>query len=376
MNKRLLQSGVGRHAVVFAGIAAALAGTAGAALAQSPVRVFGTIDASVERVATGDPGAAGTLRVSSGSGRTSRLVFEGNEDLGAGAYAKFFIDIGFWADSGANYPTGPGATGLFGRRSVLGFGARDWGGVTIGREYTPQFWVQLKGDIAANAYYGSLPNRSRHNSVRASNAIEYTSPSLAGVTLVALWSAGAVAANGGAEASAAPFDEGRQKGASIEYADERLFVAAAYGTTASKDGAAATFSVGASDATLVIKYRFDGVTLNASCSRVDPPGANNVIGAVIVGAMRRVTAVSQLGLQLSYSRQDAPIGRAPAEKTMSLHASYDLSKRTMLYANYARQANNSSSNQPLIASIGPNTIVPKTKGTTLSAFQLGMSHNF
>ncbi len=358
-----------------ASLCVCLLGPAGA-LAQSSLRVFGTIDGGIELVSTGDPGSASMLRVSSGSARSSRLVFDGAEVINPALTAKFQLDIGFWADTGAVFPTGSTPAALFGRRAVLGLSGRDWGALMIGREYRPHSVLLFKADVADLAYYGSMANRARVSGFRVANALAYTSPAVAGFSALALWGAGAVAGDGNNEARAAPFDEGRQRAVALDYTGTRLYAGAAYGTIATKDSPGAGTSSRVSDAVLVAKYQFDGVALNAGASHVHTPGQRKDIATVIVGVQRALSPVCSAGLQLSRSIQDAASGVKPAETVLSLHISYQLSARTMLYANVARQRNNSSSSQPLIGSVAANNIAPATPGTTPRVLLIGMSHNF
>jgi predicted porin len=343
--------------------------------AQSQVKIFGTIDAGIEYINTGDPHESRSLRASSGSGRTSRLVFEGNEEISKDLSAGFFLDIGFWGDTGKNYPTGAGSNGIFGRRSVLGLSHKQLGGITMGREYTPQFWVGLKSDIAGLAYYGNAVTRSKVTP-RASNAIEYTSPTMHGITMLGLWSAGETAINNTGESSTSPFNEGRQQAISIEYNNEVLFLAYAYGTTAIKENAIANTTSIAKEHIAGFKYRWKNFTFNGSWTYLNPQNLYNDRKAVILGVVQRLTNVTQIGMQWSRSRRQAEKGAEPTENTLSLHGSYDLSNRTMLYINLANQINNSTSSQSLSASIGPNMIVPTTNGTTIKVLLVGVSHNF
>lgn len=357
-------------------LAVGIGGIAASAQAQSLLRVSGTLDLGVEYLNTGDPGANGSLRVSAGSGRASRIVFDGQEDLGRGLSAKFCLDVGILADTGANFPTGAGVRGPYGRTSVLGLASTDWGGVTIGRQNTPQFFTALKADVAANAYYGNTGNRSHYNNTRASNSVLYTSPTWSGLSVSGLWGAGFSPDYDGQERTTAPFDEGRQQAVSLDFVNDRLYLGYAYGRAAIKSVDVPTTTVHASDQILGAKYRFDAVTVNANWIRVSPPGSAGDIDVYVAGAMYRWATWNQLGAQVSRSRQRLTDGALSAENVISVHYSRDLSKRTMGYVNWARQANSPASSQPLIASIAPNALVPTTKGTTLNAWLVGMSHNF
>jgi predicted porin len=343
--------------------------------ANSQVRIFGTLDAGVERISGADH-IGNSWRLSSGSGRTSRIVFEGLETLSPELSAKFFLDIGFWADSGANYPTGPGVTGIFGRRSIVAIQGKNWGGITLGREYTPQFWLSLKTDIAGNAYYGNATNRFHLLNARASNAIEYTSPNIKGFTATALVSIGESPSNGGDESKQAPFSEGRQRAISFDYNHDKLYVAIAYGTVNLKPDALALRTQQASEMSFGMKYKMDEASINFGYHHAKPVIAKTDIKVSLLGVMKRLTPQSQVGVQVSHSSQLMVNSPKAIEMVISAHYHYDLSARTMLYLNLAQQNNNAYSQQPLIASIGPNVISPKYKGAKMHVMLLGMSHNF
>jgi predicted porin len=343
--------------------------------ANCQVRIFGTLDAGVERIGGADHNG-NTWRLSSGSGRTSRIVFEGLEMLSPELSAKFFLDIGFWADSGANYPTGPGVTGIFGRRSIIAIQDKNLGSITLGREYTPQFWLSLKTDIAGNAYYGNATTRFRLLNARASNAIEYTSPNIKGFTATALASMGGSPSTGGDESKQAPFSEGRQRAISLDYNHDNLYVAIAYGTVDLKPDALALRTKQASEMSFGLKYKMDGVSINFGYHHGKPVQAKTDIEVFLLGVMKRLTPQSQVGVQVSQSSQLMVNSPKASEMVISAHYNYDLSARTMLYLNLAQQNNNAYSQQALIASIGPNVISPKYKGAKMHVMLLGMSHNF
>jgi predicted porin len=76
--------------------AAILLGTAGAALAQSSVTVYGRLNESVERQKTDDDSV--TRLQNNGS----RIGFRGVEDLGGGLKAGFTLEHRLSADTGAS----------------------------------------------------------------------------------------------------------------------------------------------------------------------------------------------------------------------------------------------------------------------------------
>ena len=131
---------------------------------------------------------------------SSRLGFKGEEDLGGGMKAGFWMEAGVNTDNGTGSGTNTnnqaggqiastsvvGAQGLtFNRRmtaSVMG----GFGEVRVGRDYTPLFWTQTVYDpLGTNGVGASQANAAANPAtlvvgVRASNSIGYLSPDFSG----------------------------------------------------------------------------------------------------------------------------------------------------------------------------------------------------
>lgn len=160
-------------------LALAVLGTlAGAAAAQSSVTLYGRVDLSVAR-------NLGTDYMVMQNGSGSRLGVRGVEDLGGGLKAIFNIEHRFAADvgqTGSNNNAGnAGSTAMWHGRSIVGLQG-GFGEVRFGREYTTNFlYVQLGADpwvydtVAAN---GSLGGGI--DTVRSNNSITYSSPTVGG----------------------------------------------------------------------------------------------------------------------------------------------------------------------------------------------------
>lgn len=107
-------------------IALAVLGLTGtAAFAQSSVTVFGVVDANVRSVKTGD--VRKSTQDSDGNS-SSRFGFRGEEDLGGGNKA------GFWLEAPLSPDTGTGNAKLFNRRSTISVMGNSWGEVRLGRD--------------------------------------------------------------------------------------------------------------------------------------------------------------------------------------------------------------------------------------------------
>ncbi|MFX7747627.1 porin, partial [Acinetobacter baumannii] len=116
-------------------LCAALLGAATSmpAAAQSAVTLYGTVDLGL--ASSSNQGGASNTYLNSGALNASKLGVMGSEDLGGGTSALFRLENGFNADTGAMSSSGV----LFNRQSYVGLASRDWGQITVGRQYTPYF---------------------------------------------------------------------------------------------------------------------------------------------------------------------------------------------------------------------------------------------
>lgn len=123
----------------------ALTAFAGAASAQSSVTLYGRLDLSVAK-------KIGTDAKSMENGSGSRLGFRGVEDLGGGLSALFQIETRIDADTGTAQnmsvatASGGSSNRFWGARSIVGLQG-GFGQVVFGREYTTSFLgTQLLAD--------------------------------------------------------------------------------------------------------------------------------------------------------------------------------------------------------------------------------------
>jgi predicted porin len=118
----------------------ALSAFSNAVMAQSSVTVYGAIDVSLMYKTNVD--AAGNHMVSMGNSPAigdggqgalsgSRIGFKGDEDLGGGSKALFVLEAGLTLNNGASDQQGQ----LFGRQAYVGLSNKDYGTLTLGRQY-------------------------------------------------------------------------------------------------------------------------------------------------------------------------------------------------------------------------------------------------
>lgn len=280
-------------------IALAVLAASGAAMAQSSVSIYGIADAGV----FDDKGASATIK--SGGLNTSRLGFKGTEDLGGGLAANFLLEQGINLTSG-NGTGGAGVT--FNRQAYVGLSG-GFGEIKLGNVYTAY------DDIAAGAALafdsGQFDSQDIFGSMGYNSNPEtnfyYATPSFGGFS-------GAISYE---------IDAAKENVASfhVKYEGGPLFVALGYQDESDVGGAGA----GNKFTTLNGSYNFGAFKLLAAYGTDDVNDADDIsIGAEIpFGAFT---------LSAGYAMSDR--GAAGDFKGVAIMGTYDLSKRTALYAGY------------------------------------------
>ena len=338
-------------------VALAALAVVSAASAQSTVTLYGVVDMGVNTLKDSTPvGDLNKTGVQQGTMSNSRIGFKGTEDLGGGLKANFVMEFAALPDETAqNMANRLGTVGLSG----------NFGAVTIGRQYTPYHNVQLAMDLAGNlnATPGYIVNNHNFNGGRASNSVNYSSPSFGGFTAAAQVGAGTAAATGtesvvggGAQA------EGKNFGLSGIYAAGPLVAGLAYNDITNPNalvsgvglitggpilvgfGAGSTevkvWAAGASYDFTVVKAslaysRLTDTKIAATASDLTSNGYNFSVAAPF-GATTLVANLGRATVKQDSSTTDATI------TGYQLMANYALSKRTTAYATYGHDTLNTA----------------------------------
>jgi len=320
------------------GLAIALAGLGGGAAAQSNVTIYGVVDAGVEhqKISAGSAGPAVTkTQLVNGTFAMSRLGFRGAEDLGDGLRAFFQLEHGFNVDDG----TVTGAA-FWGRKAIVGLGGR-WGELSMGRDYTPGFWVQFYTDVNTFAMYGNSGTMSAFaltGMLRANNGVYYVSPEINGFR-------GRLTYTFGDESSTAPKDAGRIIGLSGEYRSSTLSAGVYHQERKSVFPANSTTSEKNVYQGITGMYDFGSWALSAGLTRYDPAGPDTATAGVVKslwgGAIVRF-ATSDLRINVGRVTT-AVTGPTEGKSTLvGLNYSYYLSKKTNVYIGAGQVRNNVS----------------------------------
>ncbi len=340
--------------------------------------LFGVVDAAY---AKGTGSLSDKTQLKNSGYNSSRIGFRGTEDLGGGLKASFWLEAGVNNDDGSgqasnsnNQLTGGsittdsiakggtattaatnGTQGLtFNRRSTVSLEG-SFGEVRLGRDFTPQFWTETAFDpfgtngVGTNIAYGKGSTTTTATGVRASNSIAYLSPSFSGVKV---W----VQTYMGENASTAAAKSGDGNAIRVTYDAGPLSLA--YATSSTK------VSVGVNNDTSNIGASYDlgVVKLIAQSNKTKIDGAADIDGYV-------VGATAPLGSgTVRFALSETDKAGAKSNQT-AIGYVYGLSKRTDLYATYARVTNKGGATAALN---GATTGADQSS----SGYDFGIKHSF
>jgi predicted porin len=168
---------------LIAAMAAAFAATPARAQAAAPaatsnVVVYGLIDAVVRRASNVTAAGDAIWSMEDGIFTGSRLGFRGTEDLGGGLRAVFTLESGFDPSTGGSLQGT--ATADYGQEAInprfwgreVHVGLRgNWGGVTLGRQYTTAHQIAARFQPQGNPNNVALSVFSSHHIARQDNML-------------------------------------------------------------------------------------------------------------------------------------------------------------------------------------------------------------
>ena len=342
-------------------IALAVLATTGAAFAQSSVTLYGRLDASFGSKSTETTGVGAVAKLSQTAVDASNLNttfwgLKGTEDLGGGLRAEFKLESNFNIDTGA---IGTNST-LFEREANVGI-AGGFGTVKLGRQYTA--YDALRG--ATNNVYDS--NFATTGTIwttgiadytnRVSNSISYTSPTFGGVSGAVVYGLG--------ENKTADLSATKNVSLHIKYAAGPLLVGYAYQAEDSRKLAATAPVTPADINTAKNKYNLFAGSYDFGVAKLVAGYNQAKSGATKdkeyqLGVSVPVGGAAAIAAGMSKSKSEVA-GNNNDGTGYSLVGTYNLSKRTTLYAGYE------------------NTKVESVNSTTttkVSNFATGVRHTF
>jgi len=336
-------------------IALAVLATTGAAMAQSSVTLFGRIDAGVRYTESDVTGAnakasPSQTELSSSTFKTTYWGLKGTEDLGGGLKANFNLQSNFNIDTGA---IGKDQS-LFERFATVGLSG-GFGSVNLGRQYTTQYDLFGATDNigAANVSRGSTVWGAGVEalSTRASNAIKFDSANFGGVSGSLIYSLG--------ENKTDTADATDLIGVNIKYAAGPVMVG--YGHQEEKQSNTVTRKFDLLGGT----YNFGVAKLNAAYQQSKEGTLKDKEYSVGV-----TVPLGAAALFAGYSASNSKGGAAELDSDgYTVAATYNLSKRTSLYATYYTSdvEKNTAAKEPIKAGVDT---------TEASGFGVGLVHTF
>lgn len=380
-------------------VAMAALAVVGSASAQSSVTVYGVIDTAYS---INNGSVADVSGLSYGNLSTSRFGFRGVEDLGGGLKAAFNLESEVDTSSGAgaggtstnNLATdvAAGANGLtFGRRatvSILG----NFGEFRLGRDYSPTYHNEAQFSAHGRNGVGSTlitqVNVVGTTRSRTSNGIQYLLPgNLGGFYGEAMVAFGEQADNSGTPAGSAE-DNGNYYGVRLGYKSGPFDISASVGRTdvTRAIGGTVTAANAGNDRSVVnagVSYDFGVVklfglysvqtqdnTTGTAANGLASLGSTATAGSDLEAKSFAIGVTVPFGpgtFKVGYSTLELEngqgVGTEPSADKFAFGYQYDLSKRTALYATYARVKNKDA-----VAGAGATTGI--TAGT---ARQRGLS---
>ena len=333
---------------------AALSTFAGAALAQSSVTLFGTVDLAARYTKAN---GQNNKQLASDGLSSSRFGIRGEEDLGAG------LKAGFWLESPIGVDTGSAGSGdrFWDRRATVSLmGA--FGEVRLGRGKTSTRLVIDDFDVHSTTGIGAITRiyggdtvlgSDAKNLNRSSNQVQYFLPgNLNGVY-------------GSVEAAAGEGVDGNKSyGGRIGYKAGALNVAGGYQSTDAKGSKFKLGSIGGS-------YDFGVVKASALYSQLKFGDLKQTI--FTAGVVAPVTAQGQVLAQFSTASGNAKLdaGLGGDAKMYSLGYVHNLSKRTALYTT-ASLIDNGNGAAFRVA----DKAVASSKGGRSGGLDVGIRHSF
>ena len=348
MNKKL----------VALALSAVAAGMASAQTAN--VTLYGIVDTYLasERIGSGGSGAtavaAKSATVVQGGGLSgSRWGLRGSESLGGGLNAIFTLENGFASDTGA---LGQGGL-LFGRRAFVGLNG-GFGTLTIGRDYSPNFFVQCNSD---DTFGGCLTGFSAvanmggffANTLRQNNQVKYSTPNMGGLTASVAVALGEVAGTSSGS---------RTLGGNVEYKNGPIYVGVGF---SDQKNAAAT----GSDKQFIVGATYNFGVAYAGVTYIENKTIAGVKTKPLVASVTVPFGAARVGLQLAQAKRDG----GAKQSSFGLLGEYDLSKRTEVYGAYV-QCKNKGLTCSADGNVGSSTATLLNQ--TASVFALGVKHKF
>jgi predicted porin len=361
--------------IIALAVAGAAAGFAAPVFAQSNVTVYGVIDVGVESAKFSD--AAGTLtRMITSGNTTNRIGFKGSEDLGNGMKANFMLESQPYPDVGTAGSATAGNSNFWHRTSTVGLSGANWGSVNLGSQYTPWFSARAANDIFYVAGVGSNYTNFERSNTRISNSIRYDSANYNGFTMAAAYGFGQAAGYDTQEGTTAATKKiGQLSGLNLAYANGPMALRYAFEKYQTAQGP----DVNNKANTINGSYDFQVVKAVAGWASFKNDGVGGAPATIdekswYIGAVMPVFGKDIVKAEYSRLKDNTATAATGSKdaKMISIGYEHPMSKRTTLYATYAKLNNDSGASRTFLS----DNAVGVAAGFDPSAFQMGLKHSF
>ncbi len=330
--------------------------TAVSAFAQSSVGIKGTFDPSFRNQVTtyGDGAVRSTSGLANNVQGTSQVTFFGTEDIGGGLKANFLLENDFDATTDAKSNWGNATNG---GETYVGLSG-GFGDIKLGAPNSPSLDVSGRTPFGTKigSGFGTAQGLSH---VRENNQFVYATPTFAGLTLKvasASKTTSGTAANLGTAATAAAsksdigltYVNGPLKAVLANYTQSGVHKQTHGYVAYTMGNLTATYGFGKDERVTAVAA--------ATTTAARAAGKSSNYNVAVAYAMGATTLMATTGKLDDKTTDNWDI------KMNAVGAKYDLSQRTSVYARYAKQTYDNST----------NALIAKEQKTTA----VGIQHNF
>jgi predicted porin len=327
-----------------------------AAQAQSQVTLYGIVDIFVQY----GKGDGTQTAIQSGGVSGSRFGLKGAEDLGGGLQAKFQLESGILADTGAQ-----ANTAFFNRQSWVGLSSASWGTVSAGRQTIPQYDILDSFDTFGTGVGSASSSGIVSTTSRSNNSVKYTAPTVAGFSGVALVGLG----------ETTPTDTNSGDNANV-YALGGTYVAGPFsaGVAINVFKQPTNTNVDSRFLMLTAAYDFGVAKVNGVVQTVRNLSGTDTVDRKEVMAGVSVPLTSADTVSAAYGRVSTSGNSDLNASQWTLGATHVLSKRTSFYGVLSGIDNSALTSYTTTAAngLGPST----SAGKDVTSLQVGIRHAF
>ena len=337
-------------------IAAALSAVTSVSLAQN-VEIYGILDSGIQ---SHDAGAGAFTRAQNNALATSRLGFQGSEDLGNGVTARFQLESQLNPSTGSQGSTTVAANETFNREAWVGIASKTLGELRVGRtDLTSATDVDFRTSQFVNLATRPVNGTAIEFGTDTRNIVRYLSPTLGGFSFQ-------LGHGSGNNAGATEDAQGDIRGAFVQYDDSKLKLLAGHHTKE------ATATAGERDYTSYgAAYDLGYASVGINYGEGDVNNANGAKNKTLNGSVRVPLAAGWTVYGVYGVAEDAAQASDNRGSGYTVGTTKSLSKRTTLYAAYTAVDNESNS-----AMYMSGQVAAPGAGLDTKTITAGISHRF